>query len=53
MKTLVVLMIQIADNEGMFAFLLLLGLVAVCVLGGLYGVDSRVDERGDRSPRGL
>jgi hypothetical protein len=52
METRVVLIIQIVDNEPMFASLLLLGLVAVCVLGCLYGVDSRIDERVDRSPRG-
>ncbi len=53
METLVVLIIQIVDNERMFAFLLVLGLVVVCVLGGLYGVDSRIDERVDRSSRAL
>jgi hypothetical protein len=30
----------------MFAAILLLGLLALCVLGAIYGVDSRHDEPG-------
>jgi len=39
-------MIAVADNVGMIAFLLFAGLVAVCVLAGFFGADSRHDEPG-------
>jgi hypothetical protein len=32
----------------MFAMALIAFLVVVCVLGGMYGVDSRIDERARR-----
>jgi hypothetical protein len=32
----------------MFGVLLLIGLLAICVLGAIYGVDSRIDERAHR-----
>jgi hypothetical protein len=41
-------MIQHADTTVMFALLLLIGLLAICVLGAVYGVDSRIDERVHR-----
>jgi hypothetical protein len=37
-------MITVADNVDMIALLLFAGLIAVCVLAGLYGADSRHDE---------
>jgi hypothetical protein len=38
-------MIADADNKGMFAIAFITGLLILCVLGALYGVDSRTDER--------
>jgi hypothetical protein len=37
-------MIPLPDNRVMFALLLLAVLLAVCVLAGFYGADSRRDE---------
>jgi hypothetical protein len=39
-------MIPVVDNVHMIAFLLLAGLIAVCVLAGFFGADSRHDEPG-------
>jgi hypothetical protein len=41
-------MIHVADNELMFAAAFIAFLVVACVLAGLYGVDSRVDDRAPR-----
>jgi hypothetical protein len=41
-------MVHVADNEDMFAIALIAVLVVACVLAGVYGVDSRVDERARR-----
>ena len=37
-------MIADADNRGMFAIAFITGLLILCVLGAIYGVDSRRDE---------
>jgi len=34
-------MIAVVDNEDMFAIAFLIGIAALCLLGALYGVDSR------------
>jgi hypothetical protein len=39
-------MMTVAETDVMFAIAFLIGLVALCVLGGLYGADSRHDEPG-------
>ena len=39
-------MIPVVDNVSMIAFLLFAALIAVCVLAGFFGADSRHDERG-------
>ena len=38
-------MIADADNRDMFAIAFITGLLILCVLGAVYGVDSRTDER--------
>jgi hypothetical protein len=43
-------MVAVAETDAMFAIAFLIGLVALCVLGGLYGVDSRPDEPGRHRP---
>ena len=37
-------MVSVVDNEDMFAIAFLIGLVALCVLAGFYGADSRHDD---------
>jgi hypothetical protein len=44
-------MVPEADNGVMFSLLLLIVLLAVCLLAGFYGVDSRRDEHGRRNFR--
>jgi hypothetical protein len=34
-------MVPVVDNEDMFAIAFLIGIAALCLLGALYGVDSR------------
>jgi hypothetical protein len=43
-------MIADADNKCMFAIAFITGLFVLCVLGAIYGVDSRFDEH-DRDIR--
>jgi hypothetical protein len=39
-------MVRVAHTDVMFAIAFLIGLVALCVLAGFYGADSRHDEPG-------
>jgi len=34
-------MIPVADNEDMFAIAFIVGIAALCILGAIYGTDSR------------
>jgi hypothetical protein len=43
-------MVPVVDNGAMFAIFFLIGLLALCVLAGLYGADSRHDEPGHHRP---
>jgi hypothetical protein len=43
-------MIIRSDDVVMFEFFFLIGILAVCVLAGFYGVDSRHDEPGRHRP---
>lgn len=39
-------MMEVADTEDMFAIAFLIGLLALCVLAGFYGIDSRHEGPG-------
>jgi hypothetical protein len=43
-------MIPVVDNDDMFAIFFIIGLLALCILGALYGTDSRHDEPGRHRP---
>ena len=43
-------MVSVVDNEDMFAIAFIFGLVALCVLGAVFGADSRHDEPGRHRP---
>ena len=34
-------MVPVADNEDMFAIAFIIGIAALCILGAIYGADSR------------
>ena len=34
-------MVPVADNTGMFAIAFIIGIAALCILGAIYGTDSR------------
>jgi hypothetical protein len=43
-------MVAVVDNEDMFAIAFIIGLVAICVLGAIYGTDSRHDGASRNHP---
>ena len=43
-------MVTVADNADMFAIAFVIGIVALCILGAVYGTDSRHDESRRHHP---
>jgi hypothetical protein len=43
-------MVSVVDNDDMFAIIFIIGLLALCILGAVYGTDSRHDEPGRHRP---
>jgi hypothetical protein len=43
-------MVPVVDNEDMFAIAFIIGLLALCVLGAIYGTDSRHDNATRNHP---
>jgi hypothetical protein len=43
-------MVSVVDNGDMFAIIFIVGLLALCILGAVYGTDSRHDEPGRHRP---
>jgi hypothetical protein len=43
-------MVSVADNEDMFAIAFIAGLLALCILAGFYGADSRHDDAARNRP---
>jgi hypothetical protein len=43
-------MVSVADNADMFAIAFLIGILVLCILGAVYGTDSRHDEPGRHRP---
>jgi hypothetical protein len=43
-------MVSVADNADMFAIAFVIGLAVLCILGAVYGKDSRHDESTRHHP---
>jgi len=43
-------MVTVVDNADMFAIAFVIGILALCILAGFYGADSRHDEPGRHRP---
>jgi len=43
-------MVPVVDNEDMFAIAFLVGILALCILAGFYGADSRHDGASRNHP---